>query len=221
MTAPALSEFDVIVSALVAKGFSRELAEAEVRRQHPNIRRVEREQIEARRENVLEKEEQAFIAKLFRGFGCKVYNLSQARAAKQTPGLPDLWVVHLEAKLAFWFETKRQVGGKLSAAQLQFRDECAIAGVKHYWGDRYAAARDPARQEPRPRRRRPLRHRPVPRGAMNPKLSTIKPFDMVIATVARCSETSSAWTFLMPGEALKPECPPTDRGSYVIRSHLN
>jgi hypothetical protein len=99
-----------------------------------------------RAENVREKEEQAFIAKLFRGFGCKVYNLSQARASKQTPGLPDLWVVHLEAKLAFWFESSARVGGKLSAAAARVPPRVRAAPACALLGDRRAAAKILARQ---------------------------------------------------------------------------
>lgn len=78
-----------------------------------------------------EKETQAAVVKLFRAFGCRVYNLSQARRTKQTPGLPDLWVVHVARGLAWWWETKRPDGGRLSSAQLDFRMECAMADVPH------------------------------------------------------------------------------------------
>lgn len=143
MTAPALSGFELMVNALVAKGFKREVAISEVAAQYPHLAPTidEPRSAELRRVNVLEKEEQAFIAKLFRGFGCKVYNLSQARATKQTPGLPDLWVIHRAAKLAWWFECKRAWGGKLSDAQADFLGECHDAGVRIVVGDRRAAAK--------------------------------------------------------------------------------
>lgn len=89
--------------------------------------------------DVLEKAEQNEVMKLFRAFGFKVRNLSQPRATKQAPGLPDLWVMHRERPIAFWFEVKRQVGGRYSDAQIEFRDDCARCGVSWKGGDRRAA----------------------------------------------------------------------------------
>jgi hypothetical protein len=142
MTAPSLySEFERTVTQLMVQGFDRATAEREVRRQFPLISPPPPDLMRTiRAENVREKEEQAYISKLFRGFGCRVYNLSQARATKQTPGLPDLWVTHRERGLAFWFEVKRQQGGRLSEAQREFRHECTAAHVSHYVGDRRDAA---------------------------------------------------------------------------------
>lgn len=98
------------------------------------------EPAEAERDaRVLEKDEQAAVVKLLRGMGFDVWNLSQARASKQTPGLPDLWVMHREHPIAFWWETKRQVGGALSVPQEYFRDATLRCGVAHGVGDRYAA----------------------------------------------------------------------------------
>lgn len=141
MTAPALSDFESLVQrTMAAAQCSREKAEAAVRRNFPALAiAIDREERVA--VDVREKEEQAYIAKLFRGFGCKVYNLSQARATKQTPGLADLWVVHRAAKLAFWFEVKRADGGRLSDEQREFMHECDLAGVRHAFGDRRVAAK--------------------------------------------------------------------------------
>lgn len=88
-----------------------------------------------------EKEEQAAVVKIFREAGCKVYNLSQARKTKQTPGLPDLWVVHLPSRRAFWFEVKRTRGGVMSEFQKDFASECNECGVRHFVGDRAEARR--------------------------------------------------------------------------------
>jgi hypothetical protein len=88
---------------------------------------------------VLEKAEQQEVINVFTAFSFKCYNLSQARAAKQTPGLADLWCVHTELPIAFWWETKRQVGGEHSDAQLEFRDECVRCRVGYGTGDRFAA----------------------------------------------------------------------------------
>ncbi len=93
-----------------------------------------------RDERIAEDKEQHEVVKMFRAYGLKVYNLSQKRAAKQTPGLADLYVTKKAAAIAFWFETKRQVGGELSSAQVDFRDENQAAGVRWYSGDRYHAA---------------------------------------------------------------------------------
>jgi len=118
-------------------------AQAEARR---ILEQQARERAEVRRlatgepppENVaaLEKETQSAVVKLFRAFGCRVYSLSQARATKQTPGIPDLWVVHTAARLAWWWETKRPKGGRLSPAQVDFAAECDAAGVRHGVGSR-------------------------------------------------------------------------------------
>ena len=85
----------------------------------------------------LEKSEQAEVVKLYRAFGCHVYNLSQARATKQTPGLPDLYV--FRAPHAWWHETKRPVSGKPSPAQKVFSDECLECYVNHTIGGLAAA----------------------------------------------------------------------------------
>lgn len=128
--------FDRLVAQLTALGFSRERAEASVRAKwgisapDPDAERDER---------VLEKAEQAEIVKLFRAFGCKVRTLSQPRATKQTPGFPDLYVVHRGICRAWWWESKRQVGGRFSKAQLEFAQDCVVCCVHYGHGDRYAA----------------------------------------------------------------------------------
>lgn len=107
----------------------------------------------ARDEKILEKEEQREIVRLYRAYGCKVYSLSQARASKQTPSLADLWVTRearplkrqdgrrWHAALAFWWESKRQVGGERTSGQIDFGNECIAAGVGYSFGDRYDAAK--------------------------------------------------------------------------------
>ena len=57
---------------------------------------------------VREKEEQAECYRIFRSRGFKVHNLSQARATKQSPGLPDCWIAHETKPICAWFEVKRQ-----------------------------------------------------------------------------------------------------------------
>jgi hypothetical protein len=143
MTAPAFSEFERLVCATMdAASCSREKAEAAVRLSRPDLVPVETLDIRvARSDSVLEKDEQHEIYKLFRAYGFKVRNLSQARASKQAPGLGDAWVVHRELPIAFWWESKRQVGGKLSPDQLEMQDDCARCGIPYHHGDRYTAAR--------------------------------------------------------------------------------
>ncbi len=134
----SLAEYDAYVAQLAAAGVATWAAERQAREKYPDAVR-ERELEAERREDVLEKEEQAEIRKLFLSFGFKVRNLSQARASKQSPGLADLYVVHRELPIAFWWEAKRQVGGKLSPAQVEFRDDCLRCGVGYGSGDRHAA----------------------------------------------------------------------------------
>jgi hypothetical protein len=87
--------------------------------------------------DALEKDTQADVVKLFRAYGCTVYNLSQPRHAKYlTPGIPDLWVFHRASRQAWWWETKRPVGGKLSPAQVEFAQFCDETRVQHGVGSR-------------------------------------------------------------------------------------
>jgi hypothetical protein len=80
--------------------------------------------------SIAEKAEQSEIVKRFKGIGgFAVYNLSQSRASKQTPGLPDLWCMHTRYAFAFWWESKRQVGGEFSDAQLHLRQ--ALGRLRH------------------------------------------------------------------------------------------
>ena len=132
-----LTEFDSLVEALVRTGVPRAKAEASARAKLGTS--SEAPATPTRDERVLEKAEQAEVVKRFRAFGFKVYNLSQARATKQTPGLADLWCAHTRHPIAFWWETKRQVGGEHSPAQIDFRAECYRCCVGYGTGDRYAA----------------------------------------------------------------------------------
>jgi hypothetical protein len=129
--------FDAIVQSLRAQGVPLALAETTARREcgltAPSV-------VAARDANVVEKAEQLEVTKTFRAFGFDVYSTSQYRAAKVTPGIPDLWCVHRERPIAFWMECKRQVGGRLSPAQQAFQASCIRCGVGYVAGDRHAAA---------------------------------------------------------------------------------
>lgn len=93
-----------------------------------------------RNARVREKEEQAAVTKLFRTHGFTVRSTSQARPSKIALGFPDLFVTHRSKPLAFFWETKRQVGGVLSDAQRDFAADCARCGIVCHAGDRYHAA---------------------------------------------------------------------------------
>jgi hypothetical protein len=134
----SLSPYDVAVSELTARGFARDRAEAAVRRQLPQLAPVP-DPAATRRDLILEKAEQAEILKRFRACRFKAYTLSQPRASKQTPGLPDVYLMHLERPLALWWESKRQIGGAFSEAQLEFAAGCDRCAVLRGAGDRYAA----------------------------------------------------------------------------------
>jgi hypothetical protein len=131
------SEFDDVVARIMLQlGCDRTKAEAAARL---NGYKPAVEIDNTRDDTVLEKEEQAYISRLFREFGLNVRNLSQARKTKQAPGLPDLWCMHRELPIAFWWETKRQIGGRLSDAQVEFKSDCERCHVGYGTGDRHAA----------------------------------------------------------------------------------
>jgi hypothetical protein len=131
-----ISEFDTLVAQLMGFGYSRPEAEKAVREQHPHLAptpaAIERDA------RVLEKAEQLEIRKLALAYGFKVKNLSQYRPAKVSLGFPDLKLIHKQLPLMCWWETKRQVGGTLSPAQEEFRDDCIRCNERHGYGDRYA-----------------------------------------------------------------------------------
>jgi hypothetical protein len=134
-----VSSFEFAVQALVDVGFKRADAEAQVRKQLPHLTPPAPVEV-TRDERVLEKAEQVEIRKLFIAHGFTIYNLSQARASKQTPGLPDLYAFHTREPFSTWWETKRQVGGALSPAQREFQEHCQRTRTTYGCGDRWAAA---------------------------------------------------------------------------------
>lgn len=80
-----------------------------------------------------EKSIQHWCAQMFKAAGCLVYSLSQARASKQSPGLPDLYVLVPRRATAFWFETK-SAKGRQSEAQAAFQKACEACGVRYVMG---------------------------------------------------------------------------------------
>lgn len=125
-------DFEAMVSQIVSLGYSRAVAESQVRAQHPAIAPPPADVV--RDAAVLERKEQAEVAKIFRAHGCLVYSLSQPRATKQAPGLADLYVFAPRARLAWWFEVKRPVGGVQSPAQREFQQLCDQCGVRYVIG---------------------------------------------------------------------------------------
>jgi hypothetical protein len=83
--------------------------------------------------NDLEKIVQGKVVKLYKLAGCSVYSLSQARASKQTEGLPDLWIMAPAVRAAWWMETKSATG-KQSVAQRDFQARCLLSGVSYVLG---------------------------------------------------------------------------------------
>ena len=102
---------------------------------------AERQLEQLRDDRKAEKEEQRAIRKMAIAVGFKVYWLSQAEHSGQTPGLGDLWIVHVGRSLAGWWETKRQVGGKRSNVQEDFASECQSCFIPYGSGDRYEFAK--------------------------------------------------------------------------------
>lgn len=69
---------------------------------------------------------------LLRLSGCDVYRLSQTRASKQSPGIPDIWAFAPGGQYA-WIEVKRP-GGRLRPEQRKFREQCEARKIEHVVG---------------------------------------------------------------------------------------
>lgn len=68
----------------------------------------------------MEEQERQAIKQMLDAVGFCVFNLSQSRAARQTPGLGDLYAFHPGLNWIIWWEVKRSKGGKHSPMQLAF-----------------------------------------------------------------------------------------------------
>lgn len=128
----------LVEQLMLATGCDRAKAEAVARQ---NGHQPPAPPAEDRNASILEKQEQAYVVRLFREFGFDVWSLSQPRASKQTPGLPDLLVTNSELRLATFWETKRQVGGRFSEHQRRFAASCAATELPYASGDRRDAQR--------------------------------------------------------------------------------
>ncbi|HET8777957.1 MAG TPA: hypothetical protein VFN76_09890 [Candidatus Limnocylindria bacterium] len=92
-------------------------------------------------EHIDEKKEQEEVIKVFGAISFACYRISQPRATKQTPGLPDLRFFRDDIGLAVEWETKRQLGGEHTEAQVEYAAHCKACGIPHGSGDRYDAKR--------------------------------------------------------------------------------
>jgi hypothetical protein len=80
-----------------------------------------------------EKRIQQRIMLLLRAAGFRVFNLSQARATNQSPGLPDLLLMHPVLGVEATFEVKAPKG-RVSAPQQEFSDLREKCGRRHLIG---------------------------------------------------------------------------------------
>lgn len=96
----------------------------------------------------LEREIQRDVVKLYRAHGCVVYEFSQKRASKQTPGIGDLYVfnpeLHAYGPAAWWHEVKTATG-RLRPDQNVFGELCQQCGVWYVVGGVAAAEAQLAR----------------------------------------------------------------------------
>jgi hypothetical protein len=125
-----------LVASLRRLGISEARAEAEAdRRFGPRVDAIQLKRDEA----ALEKAEQAEVIKVYRSFGCVVKTLSQPRATRQSPGLPDLRVFAPRIRRFWDHETKRQKGSHVDPAQRDYAELAATCGLEVVIGDRFAA----------------------------------------------------------------------------------
>lgn len=89
----------------------------------------------------LEKVIQWDVMQLLRAYSFDVFNLSQPRATKQTPGIADVYAVHVWRRRILWFETKTPDGAQ-SPDQIDFQVlhvQMGIAEVQYVVGGVLAA----------------------------------------------------------------------------------
>jgi hypothetical protein len=60
--------------------------------------------------------------------GCDVTRFAQARASKQTPGIPDLYLRHGRARIRLWAEIKTDAGGLSEPQRRWHRTELDAGG---------------------------------------------------------------------------------------------
>lgn len=104
----------------------------------PELDRVELKRI-AESDDRAEKEIQREIYQIYRAHGCELYWLSQARATRQTAGVPDLIVFHSRTRSAWYHEVKTPAGDQ-SLGQVVFAELCTAVGWKYVLGGIASAA---------------------------------------------------------------------------------
>lgn len=82
----------------------------------------------------LEKDEQREVCRLYESVGCKVVSFSQPRATMQTEGIGDLKIYCERKGMTWWFEAKRQKGGKQSDDQKRFQAMVEKCGEVYLMG---------------------------------------------------------------------------------------
>lgn len=144
VTSPAVSEFDSLVASIMSTtGCDRAKAiqVAKLNRPHLAAEAAATEAKIERDARILEREEQAFIAKMARAYGFEVRSTSQYRPSKVATGIADMILVHRARGIGLWWETKRQVGGVQSEDQAEFESDCRLVGWTYRLGDRFDFAR--------------------------------------------------------------------------------
>lgn len=86
-----------------------------------------------------EKQVQAGVVKLYRMFGCVLWDTSQPMQAKITPGLPDLLVFCPRQGTGWYHETKTE-DGKQTKAQRAFQQAAEACNQVYVLGGILAAA---------------------------------------------------------------------------------
>lgn len=122
-----MTPFDVMVGHLVGLGYSREVAERQVREQKPELA-VPAEVPHRDEDDVVDKADE-----IMRALGFDVVRLSQKRRSKITAGVPDRYYLHRRRKIALWYEAKGPTGS-LRPDQCEFQRMCQEAHVEHVAG---------------------------------------------------------------------------------------
>lgn len=88
-----------------------------------------------------EAREQRLGIRLLQLHGYQTWRIGQRNATgTQDPGVPDVCALHPKYGL-LWWEAKREIGGRQSAAQQRFELACWAAGVSYVCGNLEALER--------------------------------------------------------------------------------
>ena len=89
--------------------------------------------VKPRRPRVSEKVVEAAVDRLCALAGCEAVRFSQARATKQSPGIPDRLYYPPAPHRPFWVEVKAD-GGRQSPAQVAFQRRCEAHDERYVLG---------------------------------------------------------------------------------------